>query len=142
MGFKPRLGRHLASLFGTTRLLGDHMALEVLPFCHMDGTWSLNRGLLLLSSDTVPQTGQREKEGLCAFVGILKNFSLYNFQINNNSFPFHQSLALRDIFPLAAGKVNLARGRNPPEKKGGSFISFSTTLPSLFCNRMTHQKVS
>ena len=41
LGFKPRHGSHLASLFGTMRLSGDHVAwascwdhvaLEVLPF--------------------------------------------------------------------------------------------------------------
>ena len=26
-----------------------------------------------------PRLGKGDKEGLCAFVGILKNFSLYNF---------------------------------------------------------------
>ena len=36
-----------------------------------DGARSLNHRLLLL-----PQTGQREKEGLCVFVGILKDFSI------------------------------------------------------------------
>ena len=30
-------------------LFGDHAALEVLPFCHVDGAGSLNHGLLLLS---------------------------------------------------------------------------------------------
>ena len=45
-------------LFGTTRPLGDHVALgvwlghtalQVPPFCHMDGAGNLNHGLLLLS---------------------------------------------------------------------------------------------
>ena len=36
----------------------------------------LNHGLLLLFPRYIPQTGQREKEGLCAFVGILKDFSI------------------------------------------------------------------
>ena len=36
----------------------------------------LNHGLLLLFLRYVPQTGQREKEALCAFVGILKDFSI------------------------------------------------------------------
>ena len=71
-----------------------------------------------------PRLGKGEKEGLCAFVGILKNFSPYSvlFQINNNSFPFHQSLALRDVFPLAVGKVNLVWGRDPGEKGGVFYI--------------------
>ena len=42
----------------------------------------------------------------------------------NNSFPFHQPLALRDVFPLGAGKANL---RGTPREKGGSFILFSPT---------------
>ena len=41
-----------------------------------DGAGSLNHGLLLLFGDAVPQTGQREKEGLCASVGILEDFSI------------------------------------------------------------------
>ena len=71
----------LGRLVGTTRLgreSGSH-SFGSASFCHVDGAGSLNHGLLLLSRDTVPQTGQREKEGLCAFVSILKNFSLYNF---------------------------------------------------------------
>ena len=42
-----------------------------------DGAGSLNHRLLLFSGDTVPRTGQREKEGLCASVGILKDFSIF-----------------------------------------------------------------
>ena len=69
LGFKPRHCSHLASLFetmclvGTTHLVGttclvgttqlgksqDQAALEMLPFCHVDGARSLNHGLLLLS---------------------------------------------------------------------------------------------
>ena len=41
-----------------------------------DGAGSLNHRLLLLSLRYGPQTGQREKEGLCASVGILKDFSI------------------------------------------------------------------
>ena len=37
------------SLFETMNPFGDHAALEVLPFCHVDGAGSLNHGLLLLS---------------------------------------------------------------------------------------------
>ena len=53
-----------------------------------------------------PRLDKGEKEGLCAFVGTLKNFSVYNFKLII-PFLFIQSLALRDIFPLAAGKANL-----------------------------------
>ena len=35
------------------------------------------------SWDTVPQTGQSEKEGLCAFVGILKDFSIFKEDIKS-----------------------------------------------------------
>ena len=51
-------------------LTGDHGGDRA------DGARSLNHGLLLRSWDTVPRTGQREKEGLCASVGILKDFSI------------------------------------------------------------------
>ena len=61
-----------------------------------------------------------------------------NFQINN-SFPFHQSLALRDVFPLAAGISNLAGGRGgkePPETERGilSVIIYRELPPPLLCN--------
>ena len=52
---------------GLTGGCGSHTA---------DGAGSLNHGLLLLFGDAVPQTGQREKEGLCASVGILEDFSI------------------------------------------------------------------
>ena len=41
-----------------------------------DGARSLNHELLLLFLRYGIQTGQREKEGLCASVGILKDFSI------------------------------------------------------------------
>ena len=41
-----------------------------------DGAGSLNHRLLLLFLRYGTLTGQREKEGLCAFVGILKDFSI------------------------------------------------------------------
>ena len=39
-----------------------------------DGAWITD--FYFFSWDAVPQTGQREKEGLCVFVGILKDFSI------------------------------------------------------------------
>ena len=41
-----------------------------------DGARSLNHGLLLLFLRYGTWTGQREKEGLCASVGILKDSSV------------------------------------------------------------------
>ena len=41
-----------------------------------DGAGSLNHGLLLLFLRYGTRTGQREKEGLCASVGILKRFTI------------------------------------------------------------------
>ena len=62
-----------------------------------------------------------------------------NFLINN-FFPFHQSLALRDVFPLAAGISNLAGGRggrNLQRQKGGilSVIIYREPPPALLCNK-------
>ena len=42
--------------------------------------------------------------------------------MNNNSFPFLQSLALRDVFPLAVGKANLVGGGKPQKKRGIFYI--------------------
>ena len=46
-----------------------------------DGAGSLNHGLLLLflrysPGGSISGKGHREREGLCAFVGILKDFSI------------------------------------------------------------------
>ena len=41
-----------------------------------DGARSLNHGLLLIFLRYSTPTGQREKEGLCMFVDILKHFSI------------------------------------------------------------------
>ena len=49
-------------------------------------------------------------------------------------FLFHQSLALRDVFPLAADKPNM--GEEPREKRGWVLVYHSLTPPSLFCNKM------
>ena len=53
--------------FGLTRDHGGDTA---------DGDGSLNHGLLLVFLRYRTRTGQREKEGLCASVCILKDFSI------------------------------------------------------------------
>ena len=53
--------------FGLTGDCGSHTA---------DGARSLNHRLILLSLRYGTLTGQREKEGLCVSVGILKHFSI------------------------------------------------------------------
>ena len=64
-----------------------------------------------------------EGEGRTVYIcGYSKEHQSVLFQINNNSFPFHQSLALRDIFPLAVGKASLVWGRNPQRKRGVFYI--------------------
>ena len=48
-----------------------------------DGARSLNHGLLLLFLRYGTWTGQRGNEGLCASVGILKDFSIFNEDIKS-----------------------------------------------------------
>ena len=71
LGFKPRHGSHTG---------GEPPTLAEWGPCGCDtadGTGSLNHGLLLLFLRYgTPDWGRREKEGLCASVGILKDFSI------------------------------------------------------------------
>ena len=57
----------------------DHVALEVLPFATwmVPGAWITD--FYFFPEIQNPRLGKGEKEWLCAFVDILKNFSLYNF---------------------------------------------------------------
>ena len=65
LGFKPRRGSHAVSFW-------DHVA------------WAeKNHGLLLLFLRCGAQTGRRGKEGLCASVGVLKDFSVFNEDIKS-----------------------------------------------------------
>ena len=53
-------------------LTGDHSSDTADDARNWGATWATN----FFSWDTVPWTGQREKEGLCVFVGILKDFGI------------------------------------------------------------------
>ena len=68
---------------GLTGDCGSHIA---------DGAGSLNHGLLLLFLRHGTQTGQGEKEGLCASVGILKDFKYFNEDIKSLLLSLYNSL--------------------------------------------------
>ena len=57
--------------FGLTGDCGSHTTGS-----HTTGAGILNHRLLFLFLRYGTRTGQREKEGLCVFVGILKDFSI------------------------------------------------------------------
>ena len=71
LGFKPRCSSHTRER--TTQLWqsGDPVAGTQLM---VPGAWITD--FYFFSWDMVPRTGQREKEGLCVSVGILKDFSI------------------------------------------------------------------
>ena len=130
--------------FGLTGDCGSHTA---------DGAGSLNHGLTSTSFPEIRYPRLARGRGKdCPSVGILEDFSinedikslllsLCNFKINN-FFPFHQSLALRDVFPLAAGISNLLGvcvvGEPPERERGDPFYNnILGTTPRLFCNIST-----
>ena len=81
LGFKPRHGSHTwerPTQFWRSRGREPHCFGRVGPHGPdtADGAGSLNHGLLLLFLRYSTHPGQREKDGLCASVSILKDFSI------------------------------------------------------------------
>ena len=134
----------MASLFGTTRLFRELAAwARVRPtrlwkcsFLPRGWCWEPeSRTSTSFLRYRTPDWAEGEGRTVCV-CGYSKKLWSVLFQINNNSFPFHQSLALRGIFPMAVRKANLVQERKPQRKRGVFYI---IQPPSPVCSvTVTH----